>query len=135
MPRSTVHMVEVQIHLVSSKTKLAPIMTMSIPRPELCGALLLSELIDAISPKLDIANYSINYWTDSTIVLSWLARPSGTCNTFVTNRISTINQVIDSKHWPHDASENNPADLGSCGVHPKKLAANSLWWNGPSWLK
>ena len=78
---------------------------------------------------------AIKCWNDSTIVLSWLARPPSTWNTFVTNRIFEISQIIDPKHWWHVASEDNPADLASCGAYPKELAVNSLWWNGPSWLK
>ena len=99
---------------MSSKTKVASIKTLF--SLELCGALLLVELIDAIPSKLDISNYSINCWIYSTILPSWLARPPGTWNTFVANRISTISQVIDPKHWSHVASKDIPVDLASRGV-------------------
>lgn len=124
----------ISISLISSKTKVAPIKTLSIPRLELCGAALLSEMIDSIIPQLGVNNYSITCWTDSTIVLSWLAKPPCYWTTFVANRVSKITQVISPIHWYHVKSESNPADLASRGIHPQDLLENELWWRGPHWL-
>ncbi|XP_073821599.1 uncharacterized protein [Musca autumnalis] len=121
-------------HLVSSKTRVAPIKTLSIPRFELCGATLLAEMIDALIPQLNVSNYSLFCWTDSSIVLSWLAKPPCHWNMFVANRVSKIIEVADPTKWFHVESEYNPADLASRGVYPHDLLDRDLWWKGPSWL-
>lgn len=124
----------VSCHLISSKTRVAPIKTLSIPRLELCGATLLADMVDNVLPQLEIENYALFCWTDSSIVLSWLAKPPCFWTTFVANRISRISQVTDTVRWYHVNSEENPADLPSRGVSPQDLRGNDLWWHGPKWL-
>ena len=58
--------------LAMSKTRVAPIKQITIPRLELNGALILAQLLFHCKQVLDIPLSSMYAWTDSTIVLSWI---------------------------------------------------------------
>jgi len=125
----------IMTRLLTAKTRDAPVKTVSLQGLELCGAVLLSEMIAAILPNMPISNSDIFCWTDSTIVLAWLNKPACHWTTFVANRVTKITQVTSAEHWAHVRSEHNSADLASRGVSLRELVHSQLWWEGPDWLQ
>ncbi|XP_065081812.1 uncharacterized protein LOC135704276 [Ochlerotatus camptorhynchus] len=121
------------VRLLMSKSKGTPIDTKSIPRLELCAALLLSKLLVQAMDSFDISA-TIYLWTDSTIVLNWLSATPSTWKTFVANRIAEIQELTIHAVWNHVPSKDNPADFISRGMNLDELERSSLWWHGPQWL-
>jgi len=121
------------VFLIGTKTKLAPLKQLTVPRLELNAALLLARWLNRIR-RTSAAQLNViggRAWSDSTIVLSWLTVPHTSFKLNVSNRVHQIRTLLPDCHWQHVESHNNPADCASRVMMPSVLSQYELYWHGP----
>ena len=74
------------------------------------------------------------FWSDSMNVLYWIRGKGRQYLPFVAHRIGEIQRQSNREQWQYVETEENPADLCSCGLSASRLKDNSLWWKGPDFL-
>lgn len=120
--------------LIVAKNKIAPVKQLSIPRLELCGALVATRLRETIVKQFNWDFESVFHIVDSSIVRSQIQKESRSFNTFVAVRIAEIQTKTDPREWWWIDSSMNIADLTSKPCGPREIGKDSTWQNGPKFL-
>ncbi|GFY10636.1 integrase catalytic domain-containing protein [Trichonephila clavipes] len=127
---------KVHVSMITSKTRVAPVKSITLPRLELLAALLLSELyvvvLESLRKVIQIDRSFL--FSDSQIVLDWLKSSPSRWKIFVANSISRIQKMTSEASWHHVKSQENSADCASRDIAASKLKVHKLWWSGPQWL-
>lgn len=127
----------IEVGLLSSKSRLTPLNNSTlktIPRIELCSAKLGVEMAQNLIKELDVKFDKISYWSDSSIVLSYIKSETLRFHRFVDNKVCFIRNFSNCDDWHYVPSENNPADLISRGASVLGLIESKLWISGPPFL-
>ncbi|XP_053387241.1 uncharacterized protein LOC123539924 [Mercenaria mercenaria] len=124
---------EVRVGFVLGKSKVAPKKGHTIPRLELCGAVLAVEIAQTAVDQLQVKLHDIRFYTDSNIVLGYINNHTRRFYTYVANRVEKVRRFSLPKQWNYIPSALNPADVGSRGVSPSELQS-STWLSGPDYL-
>ena len=132
--RSTNNQGKHHTSLICSKSRVAPIKPVTLPKLELCAALLLANLYKSTSSALKLKISKLHFWSDSTITLHWINTEPHTLKTFVAHRVAEIQTHTKISHWKHVPTCDNPADLISRGQMPHDFLNINFWKHGPKWL-
>ena len=121
-------------YILRSKSKVAPLRYVSIPRLELRAAEMAANLAKTLMAVLGITQERVYMYTDSLTTLSWIQLPSRDMGVFVGNRVENIIDIVDPIRWRHVPGLENPADLLTRELDAKDLVDNKFWGSGPEWL-
>eukprot|EP00794_Sanderia_malayensis_P015458 gene15458-biopygen12863 len=122
--------------LLCSKSRVAPLKQLTIPRLELLSARILATLMSNVKNALSeqVTINKVRFWLDSKTALYWINN-QGEWKQWVQFRVAEILQQSEKDQWGHVAGLSNPADLGSRGTTASQLVHSELWWRGPAWLR
>ncbi|XP_041451687.1 uncharacterized protein LOC121405147 [Drosophila obscura] len=117
-------------NVLCSKSRVAPLKSLSIPKLELSGAHLLAKVMRNLK-ETGIFPGQFYCWSDSSTALSWIRDEPAKFQVFVANRVATIQELTQGMEWRYVPTLLNPADMLSRGSLPCYLIQSELWFHGP----
>lgn len=124
----------IKVSFVISKSKVAPLKTLTLARLELMAALVGARLGKYLQNIFPCFTQQIYFWSDSQIVLHWVKGSAKIWKPFIANRVAQVQSLTLPELWNYCSGLDNPSDLTTRGESAQKILLSSLWWNGPPWL-
>lgn len=122
-----------EVGFIMAKAKLAPRPEITIPRLELCAAVLAVEIAEVITTEIDIDLDAVRFYSDSKVVLGYINNESRRFYVYVNNRVQRIRRSSQPEQWHYVPTDQNPADHASRSVPAGHLTL-STWLTGPAFL-
>lgn len=121
-------------HLIAAKTRLVPLMALSIPHLELTGAVIGLWFTKQVCEALRVQQNKATYWVDSCNVGCWIHSQSWNFKPFVVHRVGEIREDSNTNQWRYVPGKLNSADYGTRGLTIEESTDNECWWQGPAFL-
>ncbi|XP_062541583.1 uncharacterized protein LOC134209602 [Armigeres subalbatus] len=125
----------VECALIGSKTRVAPLKFLSIPRLELQAAVIGARFADCITKSHRIEISRRVFWTDSRDVICWLRSDHRRFSQFVAFRVSELLDTTQVNEWRWLPTKANVADEGTKWQRMPNLQPSSRWFHGPDFLR
>lgn len=103
-------------------------------RLELVAALVSVKISALLQRELEYENITEWFWSDSKIVLGYIANDAHRFHIFVTNRVQQIREHAEPTQWRYVSTKDNHADVASRGATANELMNRSKWFTGPEFL-
>jgi hypothetical protein len=118
-----------------SKARVAPKKTVriTVPRLELLAATIGCRFAHHFVTMVHRMPYHL--WTDAQTVLQWIQKGQQRRDVFVANRLREIAEKSTPEQWRYVPTDLNPADIPSRGATIQSLQANSLYLEGPNFIR
>ena len=98
------------VGFILGKAKVAPTHGTTIPRLELCAAVLAVEIGDFVLHHLNIKPHTVLYHSDSKVVLGYVHNQTRRFKIYVANRVDRIRKSSTAAQWTYVRTDRNPAD-------------------------
>ncbi|XP_064642183.1 uncharacterized protein LOC135496665 [Lineus longissimus] len=125
----------VSVSLVMGKSRVTPLKPITVPRLELSAAVVSVRVGEFLERELKYEGIEHFYYTDSKVVLGYIANETRRFHIFVANRVERIRKSTTPDQWHHVDTSVNPADIASRGMSARDLLGAKSWWEGPDFLR
>lgn len=102
-----------EVGFLFGRAKLAPKPDVTVPRLELCKAVLAVEVAEMLQEQLDTTLDDVRFYTDPKVVLGYIFNETRRFHIYVNNRVQRIRHSTGLHQWNFVPSHLNPADAAS----------------------
>nr|XP_049466981.1 uncharacterized protein LOC125908326 [Anopheles coluzzii] len=125
----------IEVSLVGSKARVAPLKYLSVPRLELQAAVMGCRIASSITSAHRETIRGSYFWTDSTDVIDWINADHRKYSIFVAHRVAEVLDTTNVDDWRWLPTKLNVADEATKWTNLQHHLASERWFSGPEFLQ